>query len=201
MPSAPPLGLHHPFLKIQETCSWEQMTALRLGMGEPGCRSPFLAWGKREISSADRTGSAPLSSLGGFAFASAAHLSPSFLCLLLPWMKGSEEEPWNVTLRDCFDAGRGRAESLACDKPGVASTLLTCIGPAFSPLSHHSLASSSTTEILLGTTAWQLTKRNEADLAVPYPSPSLLGMPHVQIQDAELDGKWELCSWTLQKCN
>lgn len=88
---------------------------------------------KREISSADGTGSAPLSSLGGFVFASAAHLCPSFLCLLLPWMKGSEEEPWNVTLRDCFDAGTGRAESLACDKRGITSTLLTCIGPAFSP--------------------------------------------------------------------
>lgn len=132
LPSAPPLGFHRPFLKMQEMCSWEQMTALKLAMGEPGWRSPFLTQERREISSADGTGSAPLSSLGGFVFAPAAHLSPSFLRLLLPWMKGSEKEPQNVTLRDCFDAGTGRAESLACDKPGVTSTLLTCIGPAFS---------------------------------------------------------------------
>lgn len=58
-------------------------------------------------------------------------------------MKGSEEEPWNATLRDCLDAGPGRAESLACDKPGVKSPLSMRIGPAFStpeppqPRQHH----------------------------------------------------------------
>lgn len=173
------------------------------GMSEPGCRSPFLTWEKREISSADGIGSAPLSSLGGFVFASAAHLSPSFLGLLLPWMKGSEKEPRNVTLRDCFDAGTGRAESLACDKPGVTSTLSTCIGPAFShgtPEPPQPRQHQHHWECGWRATGW-LTKRNKAGLAVRYPSPSLQGISHVQMQDAELDGRWELCSWTPQKSN
>lgn len=70
-----------------------------------------------------------------------------------------------------------------------------CVGSAFSSLSHHSLSSSSGSE----GTGWQLTGLTLLCL-IPE-SLCLQGVPHVQIQDGELSGKWELCSWALQKCN
>lgn len=128
VPSAPPLGLHHLFLKIKEMFLGASDSA-QAGYGWARLQATILDLGKEEISSANGTGSAPLSSSGGFVFASAARLSPSFLCLLLPWMEGSEKEPRNVTLSDCCDAGTGRAESLVGDKPGATSA---CVGSAVS---------------------------------------------------------------------
>lgn len=163
------------------------MTVLRLGMGEPGCSSPFLPWEK---------GKFPL--LMELVQLHWAHKEDlclhqlhivSQLPLLPPPMDGGVwKEPCKVPLRllGCRD---GRAESLACDKPGVASALSMCIAPAFSSPGPPSLGSQHHWSGMGNSSLaahWE--KQGWPCCALPE-SLSLQGMAHVQIQGAELGGK------------